>query len=74
MAFSSIYPPPPAVASVIREKTNRFQYEAVAVHVRMSERNPRWTGDMSKADDQAKKELNELSLAHLGYASPYYTQ
>jgi hypothetical protein len=74
MAFSFVYPPPPAVASAMRDKINRFQYEAVAVNVRMSERNPRWTGDMSKADDQAKKELNELSLAHLGYASPYYTQ
>jgi len=73
MAFSSVYPPTPSVASGMREKINRFQYEAIAVRARMAERNPRWMGDMAKADNEAKRELNELSLTHLGYASPYFT-
>jgi len=73
MAFSSVYPPPPSVASGMWDKINRFQYEAIGVRIRMAERNTRWTGDMAKADDEAKRELNELSLTHLGYASPYFT-
>ena len=71
MAFAFEYPP--KLSSDLKNRINLFQYESIAVNVRMSKRNPKWMGDMAKADNEAKKELNELSLTYLGYASPYYT-
>lgn len=71
MPFTFEYPP--KISSIRQKKIDLFQYESIAVSVRMAKRNPKWMGDMAKADDEAKRELNELSLTHLGYASPYFT-
>lgn len=71
MPFTFEYPP--KISSSRQKKIDLFQYESIAVSVRMAKRNPKWMGDMAKADDEAKRELNELSLTHLGHASPYFT-